>query len=146
MATEAPGAGGTDDDVEVVPDTRGGNPAPRRSRWRREEELQLLTAFKEYEAKADEAQTRRTVAVDSSDGETDGGVNQVPKKTKKKRINISQAAFKRDCKRWKAIAATFVDCSVQRPFADQCKNKFYTLKRQYLAIARVKTRTGGKNY
>lgn len=102
----------------------------------------LLTMYKEFENQADVAQTRRTVIVETSGSESGGGVIG-PRRRTKKRINISQDAFRREGEKWKFIAERFTEGTFQRPSAEQCKNKYQSLNGSYLAIGRVQTRTRG---
>lgn len=91
----------TDDDIgELTLVVNSGNPLPRRGRWSREEEMLLLSTWREYEDSADEAQTRKMVFVKISSSIADAGGNKASRFTKQ-RVNISQVAFQREAERWK---------------------------------------------
>lgn len=96
---DSPGTGtGNNDAVESAPCTDTVTPLPRRGRWSREEEMLLMNAWGEYEAAALEAETRKTVRVESSSSEVDARRGKV-REFKKQRVNVSQEAFKRDSER-----------------------------------------------
>lgn len=125
---------------------------PRRGRWSTPDEILLLTAYKDYKTAADVSQTRKTVTVEKNDSDTEtpaahlAAAAKKVKKLVKKRTNISQDALKREAERWKFVAGRFTDGPVQKPTPDQCSTEYTGLKAAYLAIARINSKTGGKNY